>query len=315
MKVSVIISNYNYGQYLPAAIASVLAQAYQNFEIIVVDDGSTDNSREVIKQLSEQSSGKIKFIFQRNQGQGAAFNTAFEVASGEVIAFLDADDIWLPNKLQQVVDAFSTTTDTVGIMHLLNLIDANGHTIGDTISGWIPNEDLADIILKTGNAWNYPPTSGLTYRRSVLEKVFPIDPIKWRLCADGCLVYCTAFLGKVVGLEEVLASYRIHGSNNHADDSITVENQLRSQGGVEMTNQYLNEFLERIQYPARVNLLNNLSYRRSRYYLQRQRDWSEVIAISKLILEWHFYTWQERAKYLVRFWIRSAGLLIDSQKV
>lgn len=312
MKVSVIISNYNYGQYLSTAISSVLAQTYQNFEIIIIDDGSTDNSREVIKYLHEKSSDKIKFIFQSNQGQGAAFNTAFEAVNGEVIAFLDADDIWLPNKLEQIVDAFGITPDIVSIMHLLNLIDANGHAIGDTKSGWIPNEDLADIILKTGNAWNYPPTSGLAYRRSALEKVFPIDPIKWRLCADGCLVYCTAFLGKVVGLDEVLASYRIHGSNNHVDNNTTVEKQLRSQAGVEMTNQYLNKFLERIQYPARVNLLNNLSYRRSRYYLQKQWDLSEALAISKLISEWHFYTWQERINYLVRFWMKSLGFLIGS---
>lgn len=312
MRISVILSNYNYAQYLPAAIASVLGQTFQNFEIIIVDDGSTDNSHEVIKHFYEQSPDKIKFIFQSNQGQGAAFNTAFEAANGEVIAFLDADDIWLPNKLQQIVDAFSPAPDIVGIMHLLNLIDANGNTIGDTKSGWIPNEDLADIILKTGNAWNYPPTSGLAYRRSILEKVFPIDPIKWRLCVDGCLVYCTAFLGKVVGLDEVLASYRIHGSNNHADDNVTVEKQLRSQAGIEMTNQYLNDFLESIQYPAQVDLSNNLSYRRTRYYLKKKWNFIEAIAISKLILRWYFYTWYERGNYLVRFWVKSLGFLIGS---
>lgn len=312
MKISVIISNYNYVQYLPAAIASVLLQTYQNFEIIIVDDGSTDNSRDVIKKLQEQAADKVKPIFQENQGQGAAFNTAFEASIGEIIAFLDADDVWFPTKLKHIVDAFSSTPDIVGIMHPLNLIDGNGKVVSEAKNGWLPDRNLADIIIETGNAWNYPPTSGLAYHRSALEKVFPIDSIKWRLCADGCLVYCTAFLGKVVGLDKVLASYRIHGSNNHADNNTTVEKQLRSQAGVEMTNQYLNEFLERIHYPARVNLRHNLSYRRSRYYLQKQWNWSEAIAISKLILEWHFYTsWQERITYLVRFWVKNAGLLIS----
>ena len=93
MKVSIIISNYNYARYLNAAIESAIAQSYQNFEIIVVDDGSKDNSQEVILELQKKYPNKIKAIFQENQGQGGAFNTAFQASSGEIIAFLDADDV------------------------------------------------------------------------------------------------------------------------------------------------------------------------------------------------------------------------------
>ncbi|WP_222597854.1 glycosyltransferase family 2 protein [Euhalothece natronophila] len=290
MKVSVLVSNYNYAQYLESTINSVLNQTYRNYEIIIVDDGSTDNSYQVIEQLHQKAPDKITSIFQENQGQGAAFNTAFEASSGEIIAFLDADDIWLPNKLKKIVDIFRSQSDIIGIMHPLNVIDSDDKIINHGKYGWIPDDNLAKIILKTGNAWHYPPTSGLAYRRSALNKVFPIDPVKWRLCADGCLVFCTAFLGEVVGLNDPLANYRIHDSNNHASSNLTVEKQQRSQSGIEMTNQYLNNFLKYIQYPEKVSLLRNLPYRRTQYYLQKKWDFAEGIEVSKLILDWHFYS-------------------------
>src|SRR5919199_1795851 len=270
MKVSIIISNYNYARYLPSAIDSALAQTYPDTEIIVVDDGSTDDSRNAIAQCQQRAPHRIKAIFQENQGQGGAFNTGFEASSGEIIAFLDADDVWKPNKLQRVVEALSTP-DVVGTMHQLDIIDGDGNvTDSGSINGRIPSGDLARVIINTGNAWWFPPTSGLAYRRSALQKVLPMDAVKWRLWADGCLIYCTAFLGKI---------------------------------------KTLNEFLEHIGYPDRVDLSRNLQYRQLQYYLQGKWDADEVRAISGLILGWPFYTWQERPYYLARFLMKSAGFL------
>jgi len=309
MKVSIIISNYNYARYLPAAIDSALAQTYPDTEIIVVDDGSTDDSRNVIAQFQQKAPDRLKAIFQENQGQGGAFNAGFEASSGEIIAFLDADDVWKPNKLQRVVEALSRP-DVVGTMHQLDVIDGDGNvTNRGSTNGWIPNGDLARVIIDTGNAWWYPPTSGLAYRRSVLEKVLPMDAVKWRLWADGCLIYCTAFLGKIKTLNEVLGSYRIHGKNYHHNQEGGTTEEAKSLAGIEMTNLYLNEFLERIGYPDRVDLSRNLQYRQSQYYLRGKWDADEVRAISGLILGWPFYTFQERAYYLVRFLMKSAGFL------
>ncbi len=311
MKVSIIISNYNYARYLPAAIDSALAQTYPDSEIIVVDDGSTDDSRNVIAQFQQRAPDRIKAIFQENQGQGGAFNAGFEASSGEIIAFLDADDVWKPNKLQRVVEALSTP-DVVGTMHQLDIIDGDGNvTNSSPTTGRMPSEDLARVIIDTGNAWWFPPTSGLAYRRNILKKVLPMDAVKWRLWADGCLIYCTAFLGKIKTLNEVLGSYRIHGKNYHSNkEGGTTEGQAKSLAGIEMTNQYLNEFLERIGYPERVDLSRNLQYRRSQYYLRGKWDANEVRAISGLILGWPFYTWQERPKYLARFLMKSGAFLV-----
>ncbi|HIK05672.1 MAG TPA: glycosyltransferase [Trichormus sp. M33_DOE_039] len=310
MKVSVIISNYNYARYLPRTIDSVLAQTYPDIEIIVVDDGSKDDSRDVITQLQTKAPDKIKAIFQVNQGQGGAFNAGFTAATGDIIAFLDADDVWKPEKVQRIVEVFNTS-DVVGVMHHLDIIDADDNTINNaSTQGAKLSEDLAKVVLNTGNAWCFPPTSGLSYRREALEKVFPIDPIKWRIWADGCIIYCTAFLGKIKTLNENLGSYRIHGANNHIGQGIaTQEQEAKAQAGIEQTNRYINEFLERINYPARVDLSRNLQYRRTQYYQQGQWNSREAWDISRLILGWCFYSWQERVYYLARFLFKSGKFL------
>ncbi len=94
--VSVIIPTYNRARYVTAAIDSVLAQTFTDYEIIVVDDGSTDNTKEVLQSYKD----KIHYIYQPNKGVSAARNTGIKAAKGEWIAFLDSDDEWLPEKLE-----------------------------------------------------------------------------------------------------------------------------------------------------------------------------------------------------------------------
>ena len=312
MKVSVIISNYNYARYLTAAIESVIAQSYQDFEIIVVDDGSKDNSQEVIIRLQEQYPDKIKAIFQENRGQGSAFNAGFQACSGEIVAFLDADDIWKSNKLQEIVKVFQEKS-VAGVMHLLEEVDAQGNLLTRKPPKKSKlDDDLAKIVIETGNAWNFPPTSALSYRRSILEQVFPIDAVKWRIWADGCLIYTTAFLGKITTVNRVLGGYRIHGANNHACSEITQEQTDKALLGIKMTNEYINEFLEGINYPARVDLSRNLQLRRSQYYEQGIWNIRESSAISNLIIRWKFYSWYERIYYLIRFWIKNFNIFFQS---
>src|SRR5919199_656326 len=99
--VSVLITNYNYEHYLKQAIDSALNQTYPHMEIIVVDDGSTDNSKQVIASYKD----KIISVFKENGGQASAMNAGFAISQGEIICSLDADDVWLPTKVEQVVQA------------------------------------------------------------------------------------------------------------------------------------------------------------------------------------------------------------------
>ncbi len=103
--VSVIIPNHNYSQFVGEAIESVIAQTYKNFELIVIDNGSTDNSKQVLESFKKKYP-KIKIYFQKNLGQAGARNRGIDESKGNLIAFLDADDVWMPNKLEEQVKLF-----------------------------------------------------------------------------------------------------------------------------------------------------------------------------------------------------------------
>lgn len=102
--VSVVITSYNYGNYLATAVESVLCQTSENFEIIIIDDGSTDNTRLIAESYLRDQ--RVKYIYQHNSGQPKAKNRGIRESKGEYIAFLDADDIWMPTKLERQLPLF-----------------------------------------------------------------------------------------------------------------------------------------------------------------------------------------------------------------
>jgi glycosyltransferase involved in cell wall biosynthesis len=103
MRVSIVITNYNYAAYLPAAIESALAQSHDNVEIVVVDDGSSDGSREIIARYS----AAVMPVLKQNGGQGSAVNAGFAACSGDAVLFLDADDELLPKAAASVARLFA----------------------------------------------------------------------------------------------------------------------------------------------------------------------------------------------------------------
>lgn len=114
-RVSVIIPTYNRAQLVGRAIQSVLNQTYQDFELIVVDDCSTDNTAQIVKGIGDE---RVKYIpHQVNKGASAARNTGIRAARGELIGFLDSDDEWLPEKLQRQVDKFDSASANVGLVY------------------------------------------------------------------------------------------------------------------------------------------------------------------------------------------------------
>ncbi|MEL6462427.1 MAG: glycosyltransferase [Cyanobacteria bacterium J06621_15] len=209
--VSVIIGNYNYGRFIAEAIESVLSQTYENFELIVVDDGSTDNSREIIESYGD----RLTAIFQENGGQGAAFNSGFAASKGEIICFLDSDDYYYPEKITKVVAAFEKNPDWIQISHGRTSVEGDGTVIGRDPT-FFSQGDVTQLLLNYGRyAWSL--TSGLAYRRWVLEKVLPIPKLP-----NGGDTYLTAtvpFYGNVGGIKEPLMFYRYHGNNVNAGSS------------------------------------------------------------------------------------------------
>src|SRR4030042_1812239 len=124
-KVSVIIPTYNRAHFILEAIQSVLAQTYADYEIIVVDDGSTDNTKDVLRTYGD----KLKYFYQNNRGPAAARNLAISKSEGEYIAFLDSDDVWMPNRLEVQVPVLDDNPDLAFICSDARVVDSRGREI------------------------------------------------------------------------------------------------------------------------------------------------------------------------------------------
>lgn len=162
-KVSVIIPVYNVEKYIAFAVQSVLKQSYQNFELIIVDDGSPDQSIEICQQFIDP---RITIIHQKNRGVCAARNTGIRHAQGEYLAFLDGDDIWLPEKLEKHVEHLETPT--VGISFSRSaLIDETGQLLGTYLMPKL--KELTPSCLLLDNAVGNG--SAPVIRREVLEAI------------------------------------------------------------------------------------------------------------------------------------------------
>ena len=219
IKFSIIILNYNYAEFLEAAIDSSVGQSYSNCEVIVVDDGSSDNSRAVIATYGD----RVVPLFQENQGMVGASNAGFAVSSGEIVMFLDADDLLHSDAAAKVVEKWNPSAAMVHWR--LRNIDRDGNEIGLTPSN---RYSLAEGDLKEEFLLNYTyvtsPTSGNAYSRAVLEKFFPLPTInlkgeegyRRKIPTDAYLKGLIPFEGGVVAIEKPLGDYRIHGANNGA---------------------------------------------------------------------------------------------------
>lgn len=148
--VSVIIPTYNRGWILKEAVESVLAQDFQNFELIIVDDGSTDNTQDVLDayiNACDACGSKIILFKQKNRGVSAARNKGIASASGRYIAFLDSDDLWLPEKLSTQVDFFKENRDALicqtGEIWIRNGVRVNPKKKHKKVSGMIFEHSLS----------------------------------------------------------------------------------------------------------------------------------------------------------------------------
>lgn len=274
--VSVVINNYNYGRFLAGAIESALAQTYRPLEVIVVDDGSIDDSRAVIARYR----GRVKPVFKRNGGQGSAFNAGMRAAEGDLIALLDADDLWFPEKVSAVVAAAADHPEAVLLYHRVRPVSGEGRPAGEPRPGRLPSGSIAAQTRRSGGWWEYPPTSGMTFRRSYLERVLPVPAARFRICADAYLADLAPFFGPVQGIPDVLALYRLHGENWWNDASRLQESHeamVRERRLYELRVAELNSALARLGFAEQVSLTDHYPYWRIRYRL------GEVDSVSLVI--------------------------------
>lgn len=210
--VSIIIDNYNYARYVGDAIESALAQTYRNIEVVVVDDGSTDDSREVIDKYSE----RVKRVYKKNGGQGSAFNAGFHESRGGVVILLDSDDVLLSTAAERAVPFFSD--QQVSSVHWpMEMVDAECRSLGKSYPGGeLCEGDLREFVFENGpTQLLFSPTSGRAWARWFFNNVFPIPEDIYSSGAETFLFESAPFYGKIGRIQDSLTLYRQHRKNIH----------------------------------------------------------------------------------------------------
>ncbi|HTU34204.1 MAG TPA: glycosyltransferase [Candidatus Acidoferrum sp.] len=206
--ISVIIDTYNHERFIEDAIRSVLDQDFprSQMEILVVDDGSTDRTPEIVRKFEPQ----VRLLRKQNGGQASSINYGVAKSRGEFVAFLDGDDVWLPNKLSRVVAEFRSHPEAVMVYHKFSFRDPRDGREWEP--GWIGVS--GDIVAdpRKLHAYGAAPTSSLAFRRQALERIIPI-PDALVFMADAFLIATVIFLGPVVAVPESLAKNCVHGHN------------------------------------------------------------------------------------------------------
>jgi hypothetical protein len=243
---SLLTANYNYACYVGEAIESAVAQTYTNFEMIVCDDGSTDNSCEVIERCARRDP-RIKLIRKENGGVASALNVAYRASKGEIICFLDADDRFLPEKLKRVVEGFLSRPDCGFLGHQMFRTDANGRRLG--VSPWIaspPDGWYGPFIVRNGDS---PPGlvfgSGLCLRREISDLIFPLPEVI-REGLDGVVMLLAPLMTPIIGLPAPLAEYRCHGGNLSITSQITSESLGHDQEVARAQWSFCKKYLESV---------------------------------------------------------------------
>jgi hypothetical protein len=212
--VDVIVNNYNYEPFVGIAIRSALEQTYEHVTVIVVDDGSTDASREVIDSFD----GRVRAVLKENGGQASAFNAGLERAEGDVVVFLDADDVLLPEAAERIADAYRRNPAVARIHYRMRVIDEHGRPTGGLKPPQhvpLPAGDLRPATLSFPFDLARPPTSGNAFSRRALDEIGPVHDCGPGFHADWYVVHLSDLVGPVAAIDEPLACYRVHGGNRH----------------------------------------------------------------------------------------------------
>lgn len=202
--VSVIMSAYNAEKFIEKSIVSIVWQSYKPIEIVICDDGSTDNTASVIKKYGDS----VRYIYQQNQGQGIGRNNAVTHSSGEYLAFIDADDQWLPKKIEKQIEIFNNYPDTTAVYCDMQIINQKNETIGYQAKGKMRRGYIFDYLVRG----NY--VCGLS---SLIVKREPFNNVggfsDHRYCQDFVLLLKLAYDHLFNYCEEPLVLYLSHGDN------------------------------------------------------------------------------------------------------
>lgn len=297
--VSVVISAYNYRQFIAEAIDSVLAQTRPPLEILVMDDGSIDGTAEFV---GERYAGQplVRLISRENRGQLACFIDGTREARGAILAFLDADDRWQPNYLERVTAIYGVRPD-------VTFVYTNMRFFGGRRGAFLPEGPsrymgLSVLLAAYAAKWQGAPTSALSLRRplavELLQDIPPRYLPKWKTRADDWLVFGADILGgRKYYLAEVLVEYRAHGNNAWLDQQSYGEEALRHSIKLETLTAHYRSVLG-LSGDAKASVLRQLKHEfrtKTNPSFEELRSYSRLLAQSSL-------AWNKRLEHRISMW-------------
>ncbi|MEZ5846432.1 MAG: glycosyltransferase family 2 protein [Geminicoccaceae bacterium] len=256
--VTIIVDNYNSERFIADAIESAIGQDHDRVEVIVVDDASTDGSREIIGRYANRVT---VILLQENRGQVAAINEAWPRAAHEILIFLDGDDVLMPNAASTI--AANWEEGLSKMQFLLASIDSECRTLGHVAPKYPDDLDTETIrreILRTGS-YPCPQACGNAYAKSFLEKLAPIEGLRWM---DMILEVNAPFYGEIRTLRKALACYRIHEGN---DSGQTEDDPDRFARYTRIFEEKL-DYLELRCHRLGIEFDNEAARRRALWYLE-----------------------------------------------
>ncbi len=272
MLISIITPTYNREAFLPAAIESVLAQSYKEFELIIVDDGSTDNSRELINTYAEKDS-RVKYLYQENQRQSVARNYALSVAKGDFICFLDSDNYWPSDKLEKSIKAFEVYPDADIVYGDCITIDEQGNELHRhnmrRYSGRI-----AALLLKD----NFISMNTTMTRRKCFNEMGGMSG-KRRVADDYDLWLKFSARYRFQYIPEFLAYYRV------MENQISSNKKLRFETNEKIILDFLAEYPDAVSKQERDAGLSAFYIRKARHYASSDKTEAYAAIRSALVIK------------------------------
>lgn len=217
---SVLIAAYNQAEYVLETLETVAAQSYTDYELVIVNDGSTDDTEARVSAWIESfrasHPNRVIFATTANGGQSAAFEYGFGLCSGRYIALLDSDDRWLPEKLARVAPVIAEDPGAGMIMHPLFVIAQDGRRTGDVrpMRAKLSEGDVREEIRETTRSV-VPATTGLVVRSDVFRSLLPFPTKKFRADADAYITFGACLAAPIRAIHEPLGEYRMHSEGHY----------------------------------------------------------------------------------------------------
>ena len=285
--ISVVIPAYNAAVFLPEVIQSVMEQSYSEWELLVIDDGSTDNTATLVSDYS-QSDSRVRLISKENGGVSVARNLGTEIAKGELIAFLDSDDLWLKDKLSVHVDYMKSHPQVGVSFSRVELIESDGSTTNKL------TDNIVDTLKPQDLFYSNPTvtTSNLVIRKSVFQELDGFDT-SMQYNEDIDLLFRLAIQNhwKIEGIDQVLVQYRLHSSGLSStlkkmeEGWVTLMTKARQKAPSLVDEHYQAAQAAQLQYLARQTLRLNLSAFLGVSFVNRAliSNWKNLYKTPKLV--------------------------------